>query len=56
MYKNDVIKLDWQDDGAAYRTFCSANLKQLVSHNYQLKFEDKGFFVYLFIIDKYVFK
>ncbi|CAB4438414.1 unnamed protein product [Rhizophagus irregularis] len=48
MYKNDVIKLDRQDDGAAYWTFCSANLKQLVSHNYQLKPEDKGFlFIYL---------
>jgi hypothetical protein len=50
MYKNDVIKLDRQDDGAAYRTFCSANLKQLISHNYQLKPEHKGFFVYLFIM------
>ncbi|RIA87788.1 hypothetical protein C1645_877805 [Glomus cerebriforme] len=27
MYKNDVIKLDRQDDGAAYRTFCFANLR-----------------------------
>ncbi|EXX58814.1 hypothetical protein RirG_194570 [Rhizophagus irregularis DAOM 197198w] len=44
IYKNDVIKLDRQDDGAAYRTFCSANLKQLVSHNYQLKPEDKDFY------------
>ena len=27
MYKQDVVKLDHQDDGAAYRAFCSSNLK-----------------------------
>ena len=50
MFKNDVIKLDRQDDGAAYRTFCSSNLKQLVTHNNQLESGKEGIFVYLFIM------
>ncbi|RGB24991.1 hypothetical protein C1646_611813, partial [Rhizophagus diaphanus] len=27
MYRQDVIKLDRQDDGAAYRVFCLGNLQ-----------------------------
>ena len=50
IFKNDVVKLDWQDDGAAYRTFCSSNLKPLVTHDYQ----QEGF-VCLFIYYGYVF-
>ena len=50
MYKNDVIKLDKQDDAAAYRTFCSANLKQCLTHEFQVKEEMKGFAIYLFIM------
>ena len=52
MYKNDVIKLDRQDDGAAYRTFCSANLRQCLTQNYHMQPEMNGFFVYLFVIGK----
>ena len=54
MFKNDVVKLDRQDDGAAYRTFCSSNLKQLVTHDYQLEPGKEGLFVYLFIMDMYL--
>ncbi|CAB4415318.1 unnamed protein product [Rhizophagus irregularis] len=42
MYKNDVIKLDRQDDGAAYRTFCSANLRQCLTQNYEMQPEMNG--------------
>jgi hypothetical protein len=48
MYKNDIIKLDKQDDAAAYRTFCSANLKQCFTHEF--KEEMKGLAIYLFIM------
>ncbi|RHZ80535.1 hypothetical protein Glove_134g157 [Diversispora epigaea] len=33
LYKNDVIKLDRQDDGAAYRSFCFQNLAQCLNRN-----------------------
>ncbi|RHZ81252.1 hypothetical protein Glove_122g60 [Diversispora epigaea] len=33
LYKNDVIKLDRQDDGAAYRSFCYHNLAQCLNKN-----------------------
>ena len=50
MYKNDVIKLDKQDDAAAYRTFCSSNLKQCLTHEFWIKEGMEGFTIYLFII------
>jgi hypothetical protein len=47
MYRQDVIKLDRQDDGAAYRAFCSGNLQNC----YDIIKEDmRGIFVYLFIM------
>jgi hypothetical protein len=52
MYKNDVIKLDRQDDAAAYRTFCSSNLKQCLTMDYKIQPEMDGFFIYLFVIGK----
>ncbi|RHZ79686.1 hypothetical protein Glove_142g4 [Diversispora epigaea] len=33
LYKNDVIKLDRQDNGAAYRSFCYHNLAQCLNKN-----------------------
>ncbi|PKC72713.1 hypothetical protein RhiirA1_389574 [Rhizophagus irregularis] len=33
MYKQDVVKLDRQDDAAAYRAFCSSNLKTSAPQN-----------------------
>ncbi|POG69476.1 hypothetical protein GLOIN_2v1427013, partial [Rhizophagus irregularis DAOM 181602=DAOM 197198] len=54
MYKNDVIKLDKQDDAAAYRTFCSANFKQCLTHDFQVKVGMKGTIIYLFIMGEIV--
>ncbi|EXX59103.1 hypothetical protein RirG_191710 [Rhizophagus irregularis DAOM 197198w] len=33
MYKQDIVKLDRQDDAAAYRAFCSSNLKTSAPQN-----------------------
>ncbi|EXX71932.1 hypothetical protein RirG_074070 [Rhizophagus irregularis DAOM 197198w] len=52
LYKNDVIKLDRQDDAAAYRTFCSSNFRQCLTTDYQVKIGMEGFAVYIFIIGK----
>ena len=51
LYKQDVIKLDRQDDNAAYYIFCVQNLEQLLD-NGQLSNDKKGLFVYLFIMDR----
>jgi len=53
LYKNDVIKLDRQDDATAYRTFCSSNFRQCLTTDYQIKFGMEGFTVYVFVIGKY---
>ena len=53
MYKNDVIKLDRQDDAAAYRTFCSSNLRQCLTTDYRIKIGMEGFAIYIFVIGKY---
>jgi len=50
MYKNDVIKLDRQDDGAAYRTFCSSNFKQCLGNDYKVEQDMEGFAIYLFVM------
>jgi hypothetical protein len=52
LYKNDVIKLDRQDDAAAYRTFCSSNFRQCLTTDYQVKVGMEGFVIYIFIIGK----
>ncbi|POG77253.1 hypothetical protein GLOIN_2v1747656 [Rhizophagus irregularis DAOM 181602=DAOM 197198] len=54
MYKSDVYKLDRQDDGAAYRTFCPKNLACCLDSNNKIKSEFKGTFIYLFIIGELV--
>ncbi|PKC01118.1 hypothetical protein RhiirA5_298692 [Rhizophagus irregularis] len=46
LYKNDVIKLDRQDDATAYRTFCSSNFRQCLTADYQIKSGMGGFAVY----------
>ncbi|CAB4413664.1 unnamed protein product [Rhizophagus irregularis] len=50
MFKRDVIGLDCQDDNAAYRVFCLKNLEQILDEEKNLPFEQRGLFVYLFII------
>ncbi|CAG8848497.1 4589_t:CDS:1, partial [Gigaspora margarita] len=50
MYKNDVIKLNRQDDSAAYRTFCSSNFKQCLEKDFDVELDMEGFAVYLFVI------
>jgi hypothetical protein len=50
IYKNDVIKLDRQDDSAAYRTFCSLNFKRCLENNYEIKSNMEGFAIYLFVM------
>jgi hypothetical protein len=54
MYKQDVVKLDRQDDAAAYRAFCSSNLKTVyLQHLENSESEEMcGFFVLLFIFGK----
>ncbi len=47
MYRHDIIKLDCQDDDAAYYVFYSRNLQ-----NYHNIKDTQGLFVYLFIIGK----
>ena len=54
LYKRDVIKLDRQDDDAAYRIFCTRNLEQLLD-NGQLSNDNKGIFVYLFIMGRFIY-
>ncbi|RHZ90226.1 hypothetical protein Glove_2g65 [Diversispora epigaea] len=49
LYKNDVIKLDRQDDGAAYRSFCYHNLAQCLNKN-EIKKGYEDFFIYLFVL------
>ncbi|CAG8790884.1 7069_t:CDS:1, partial [Racocetra persica] len=34
LYKRDVQNVDCQDDGAAYRLFCSSFLKQISDQNF----------------------
>ena len=53
LYKNDVIKLDRQDDAAAYRTFCSSNFHQCLMADHQIRPGMEGFVIYLFVIGKY---
>ncbi|CAB4434731.1 unnamed protein product [Rhizophagus irregularis] len=49
MYRHDVIKLDRQDDGAAYRVFCSRNLQNCRDIE-----DTQGLFVYLFIMGELI--
>ena len=51
IYKQDVVKLDRQDDGAAYRAFCSSNLRNQYLENPEDE-EMCGFFVLLFVFGK----
>ncbi len=53
IYKSDVYKLDQQDNGVAYRTFCSKNLICCLESNNKIKPEFEGTFIYLFIIGKF---
>lgn len=55
MYKQDVVKLDRQDDAAAYRAFCSSNLRTVyLQHLENSESEEMcGFFVLLFIFGKF---
>lgn len=52
MFKRDVIGLDCQDDNAVYRVFCLKNLEQILDEEKNLPFEQRGLFVYLFIMGK----
>lgn len=48
LYMRDVINVDKQDDGAAYRVFCSTFLAQC-QNNGHLDHDKAALFVYLFI-------
>ena len=52
LYMRDVINVDKQDDGAAYRTFCSSTLRQCLTVDYKIQPEMDGFFIYLFVIGR----
>ncbi|GBB96321.1 hypothetical protein RclHR1_27250001 [Rhizophagus clarus] len=45
---------DKQVDAAAYRTFCSANFKQCLTHDFQVKVGMEGTIIYLFIMGEIV--
>ncbi|RGB31607.1 hypothetical protein C1646_763854 [Rhizophagus diaphanus] len=51
--RNTIVS-DKQDDAAAYRTFCFANLKQCLTHEFQVKEGMEGFAIYLFIMGEIV--
>lgn len=53
LYKRDVENVDRQDDGAAYRIFCSAFLEQVYDPNMPQDSDKHGLFIYLFIIGRY---
>jgi hypothetical protein len=53
LYKNDIIKLNRQNNATAYRIFCSSNFHQCLTTDYQIKFEMEGFAIYIFVIGKY---
>jgi len=56
MYKQDVVKLDRQDDGATYRAFCSSNLRIIYSQHLENPNDEEmcGFFVLLFVFGKFI--
>jgi hypothetical protein len=56
LYKNDVIKIDRQDDAAAYRSFCSSNFRQCLTADHQIKIGMEGFAIYIFVIGKYYYR
>ena len=54
MYKQDVVKLDRQNDGAAYRAFCSSNLRNVYLQHLENPEDEEmcEFFVLLFVFGK----
>ena len=50
----DVINVDKQDDGAAYRFFSSAVLNQCQEDS-TIKSDKLGLFVYLFVVGKFFY-
>jgi hypothetical protein len=54
LYKRDVENADHQDDGAAYRIFCSAFLEQTYNQDKPQNHSKDSLFIYLFIIGKYL--
>ena len=57
MYKQDVVKLDRQDDGATYRVFCLSNLRNVYLQHLENPEDEEmcGFFVLLFVFGKSYF-
>jgi hypothetical protein len=53
LYRRDVENADRQDDGAAFRIFCSTFLKQVYDQNMPQDLNNNGLFIYLFIIGIY---
>jgi hypothetical protein len=49
MYKQDVVKLDHQDDGAMYKAFCSSNLRNIYSQHLENP-NDEEIWIFHFII------
>lgn len=54
LYKHDVENADRQDDGTAYRIFCSAFLEQTYNQEKLQNHSKDSLFIYLFIIGKYL--
>ncbi|RGB36636.1 hypothetical protein C1646_757851 [Rhizophagus diaphanus] len=49
-----TLSLNKQDDAAAYRSFCSANFKQCLTHEFQVKEGMEGFAVYIFVMKELI--
>jgi len=54
LLKHDILNVNKQDDGAALHTFHSNNLMQILVNNTLID-ETIGLFVYLFILDNYLY-
>ena len=52
LFKRDVENADRQDDGAAYRIFCSNFLEQVYKSSILQDFDKYSLFIYLFVIGK----
>jgi hypothetical protein len=52
LYARDVENADRQDDGAAYRIFCSTFLEQVYDQDNLQDPKKHGLFIYLFVIGK----
>ncbi|CAG8775030.1 7779_t:CDS:2, partial [Gigaspora rosea] len=54
LYKKDVEYVDRQDDGAAYRLYCSSLLNQVINKDKQVDTKRHGLFIFLFVLGELI--